>query len=286
MISKETQNAIDIFKNRLIVGNHDTITLFGTTPQNQLRNYAKTISRLFANTNDDLEIEIKSVILELERFEEDPIFKDSSFFGSFIRKKSLNAKYNSIMQYIERVSSYFQLQQAQLIKENKLLEKLSETLDSSADELQACIKDGEQILSQRNAVNLQTDENIDMWFLRLERRLDDLRVSHTIALQNKVQVKVLYNNNLIILDKLLSAVSNTFPIWQSQIVLLLGIEKAKNRLIEQDKVSSALSQHTKIDTERLLKLNEDLKSVLKETINLGENDCKIRKDFKDILNLM
>lgn len=282
MILKETQDAIDLFKNELIVGNHDSLTLYGTFAQNQLIKYSRTISNIFTNSNDELENEINNVVLELEKFETHTITNRFLLLSGQAHRKFLTNKYYKLIQYIEKITLCFQLQQAQIIKENKLLDKLSETVSTSAVALQKCINEGEQKLLKRSMNELCEDENLKTWYSRLEKKLDDLRVSHTIALQNLAQIKILYNNNLLVLDRLSATVSNTFPIWQNQIIMLLGVEKLKERLEKQNKISSLLHSKEKLDVDGILEINANLKEELKEAIAFEKKGLEIRRDFKSL----
>jgi uncharacterized protein YaaN involved in tellurite resistance len=290
-ILKTTRDALDVFGEKLIVGNHDSITLLGAQAQARLRDYSKSVSRIFLNGNDELELAISEVICEIEKFEIQTSQKSNLFLGFRRRRKELAKEYNRLLEYIERVSLFFQMQQAKLIKENKLLERLSDSVDLSLDSIQQCIVAGEKILydrastcthSEATPVPLLVDSSTydDTWYSRLERRLDDLRVSHTAALQSQAGIRILYNNNLVLMDRITSAMSNTFPIWQSQMILILGIEKMDGLLENQEKVFQVTSSHQQMDVERIIELTDNLKSVLKETASLEEKDSHIRSDFQ------
>ena len=293
-ILQETRDALDMFSGELVVGNHDSITLLGVEPQTKLRDYSKTVSKLFVKSNDELESAISDVVLEIEKFELRVTKKNNSFWSRENRCKKLTKEYNCLIAYIERVSLFFQMQQAQLLKENKLLEKLADTVRESIIALEQCIQSGEKMLCERRQANYQGEnrllpsriddsKEIDRWYIRLEHKLDDLRISHTASLQNQAQIKILYDNNLVLLDRIASAISNTFPIWQSQMTLILGIERMEKRLKDQEKVLRS-SSHDQFDVEQIAALNNKLKSVLEETASLETKDVLIRKDLQEVVH--
>ena len=291
-VLQHTRDAIEIFDGDLIIGNHDSITLFGTQSQVKLRDYSKAISKLFLRNNDELELAIEDVISEIEKSEAQMAKKKLSFFGLRNRKAELTKEYNRIATYVERLCLFFQMQQAQLLKEIKLLEKLSTTVGESIVALENDIAIGEKILCNKTPTEKQSDnyrplnvindsENMDVWYARLTRRIDDLRVSHTVALQNQAQIRFLYENDLVLLDRIAATISNTFPIWQSQMVVMLGIERLEKRLEDQEKVFSNSSQQEQLDVERIVALNRKLKDALNEADSLEKKDLRIRKEFRE-----
>ena len=294
-VLQHTRDAIGIFDGDLIIGNHDSITLFGAQSQVRLRDYSKAVSKLLLRNNDELELAIEEVISEIEKSEAQMAKKKLSFFGLRNRKKELKKEYNRIATYIERLCLFFQMQQAQLLKEIKLLEKLSATVGESIVALENNIAIGEKILCDKTPTEKQSDnfhplniiddsENMDVWYDRLTRRIDDLRVSHTVALQNQAQIRFLYENDLVLLDRIAATISNTFPIWQSQMVVMLGIERLEKRLEDQEKVFSSSSQQEQLDVERIVALNRKLKDALNEADSLEKKDLHIRKEFREAIH--
>lgn len=288
---QDTRAAIGVFSPDLIVGNHDSITLFGAQAQIKLRDYSKAVSKLFMRSNDELETAIDDVVLEIEKFEAKAVTKKRSFLGFRSRSKELKKEYNQIVAYIERVCLFFQIQQAQLLKEIKLLEKLSVTVGECTVALEHCLATGEKQICNSPTTNTQsvnyhslnlTDdtENLDTWYARLARKLDDLRVSHTVALQSQAQIKILHDNNLVLLDRIASVISNTFPIWQSQMVMILGIGRLEKRLEDQKKIFSNLSHQESLDVDKIAELNDTLKVALAETASLEKKDLRIRNEFQ------
>lgn len=67
--SSDVDDAIKIFGGTLIVGNHDSITLFGIHPQNDLKNYSRKVTDLLLKETAELDMTIADVLSELEHFE-------------------------------------------------------------------------------------------------------------------------------------------------------------------------------------------------------------------------
>lgn len=309
-ILKDTRNAMAMFDGDLIVGNHDSITLLGTTPQIKLRDYSRSVSKLLLSDTDELKAAIEDVVSAIEKFEIHTKKKPRQFLPLHNQHKEIIREYSKIVAYIEHACLFLQLQQAQLLKEIKLLEKLSITVAESIFSLEECIKAGKEVLSNQPILNkpnirnspkgiVGTDmEQDNSWYTRLERRIDDLCISHTLALQNKTQIKILYDNNLLLLDRISATISNTFPIWNSQIIMMLGIDRLEQRITEQDQVfkniqkyslkkylhSNLFRKNQQLDIDSILALNHKLRDVLKKTVSLERQDLSIRGNIKEALH--
>lgn len=286
-----------VINGNIVVGNHDSIMLLGVEPQNKLRDFSKTISKILLDSNIDIDVSISEVVNEIEKFQKQGATNKISKL-SFVNQRQhekLAKKYYDLLDYIDRVTLYFQLQQAQMIKEVKMFEMLSSVINQSSNELEECIKIGDQILKNKSSVADNQEQK--EWYNRLEKRLEDLRISHTVSLQNRAQIKMLYDNNLLLIDKISATLSNTFPVWKNQMSILLGVELLENRLNVQDKVlkitqdyiehsSKRVKKSSKFssdDINNLLDLNEQLKTVLNDMSLAEENDAGIRKNFQKIL---
>lgn len=299
--SLDARNAKNIFGGSLVVGNHDTITLYGIHPQNSLKDYSRRVTALLLKDTAELDMAIADVLSEIEHFELRAKKPTKSFWGKQLHHKEIQKEYAKILSYIDSMTVYFKLQQAQLIKEIKLLEKLSDTVVSCAKELEQCIEIGKATLMARDAstVNIRTDSllsnttsDTEVWYERLEKRIDDLLITHTVSLQSQAQIKMLHDNNLVILDRIASTISNTFPIWQNQMAIMLGIDLMETRMNVQDRLvgvsnkyveqTSKKAQRKKINeiqVDKLLELNRSLSRALDEMACLEENNNVLRNEF-------
>lgn len=296
-------NAKNIFGGALVVGNHDTITLFGVHPQNSLKDYSRRVTALLLKDTAELDMAIADVLAEIEHFELRVKKPTKSFWGKRIHHKEIQKEYAKILSYIDSMIVYFKLQQAQLIKEIKLLEKLSETVASCTEELQQCIDIGKTTLLAKsrcvsevdigvNSLLTDTISDTEVWYDRLEKRIDDLMIAHTVALQSQAQIKMLHDNNLVILDRIASTILNTFPIWQNQMAIMLGVDLMETRMNVQDRLvgisnsyveqmakKSQCKNSTEIQVDKLLELNQSLSRSLDEIAQLEVNNSVLRNEF-------
>ena len=295
-LSSAAKNAMGVFGGSLIVGNHDSITLFGIHPQNSMREHSRKVAEMLLKESADIDMAIGEVIEEIRYFEMHSRNPVTSLLRKLNYRKDIIKEYHKILAYIENMVLYFKLQQAQLTKEVKLLEKMSAAISLCSVELERYIGIGTDTLRNRlehdgnNPTLINTDE--DIWYDRLKRRIDDLKISHTVSLQTQAQINLLRNNDFVMLDKIAGVISNTFPIWQNQMALMLGLELLETRIEHQGSINGTNGKHSRsfdsqslrnhqktIDLQQILELNQSLGHVLTEMVQLEQNDETLRKEF-------
>jgi len=286
--------------NELVVGNHDSLVLFGSDAQQKLREVSKSLSSLLLNDNGDLEYLIHDIIVEIDNFQKNLIEKPRFIFlkSENSRRDAFIKKYNEILVYIDKIELLLKLQEVQIIKDSKLLEKIHELILDSSEKLEKAIAYGKDILLHREDRVLESD-SLDDWYVRLTRRLEDLEISHTVAIQNQAQLKLMLENNAQLIDKIISTISGTIPIWRNQVTMLLGIEKINRNIEIQDKVSKITQAYInqgkkklnknsskiirEIDIDKLLAANDKLKKTINDLYVVEKNDSSIRLELNNLL---
>jgi len=286
--------------NELVVGNHDSLLLFGNDAQQILREVSKSLSSLLINNNGDLEYLMHDIIVEIDNFQNNITKKPKFVFfkSKNSRREAFIKKYNGILAYIDKVELLLKLQEVQLIKDSKLIEKMQELMLDSSEKLEKAIIYGKDILLHSEYKSLEAD-SLNDWYIRLSKRINDLEISHTAAIQNQVQLKLMLDNNTQLIDKIISAVSGTIPIWRNQVTMLLGIEKINSNMEIQDKIyqitQSYINKGNKklkkksskimreIDIEKLLIINDKLKKTIDDLYVVEKNDSSIRRELNNLL---
>ena len=291
-------NEIEVLeKNQLIVGNDDSILLFGGEAQQQLREFSKTISNQLINSNGDLEYLIHDLLKEIDDFQVSIEKKAGIFPKSNVKmRERLIKKYNDVLVYMDKMELALKLQEAQLIKDSRLFEKLSRCIDETLSNLQTNISYGNDVVNQKPKGQIPDD--IKTWYERLSKKMEDLGISHTVALQTKTQMNLMLENNARLIDRIMEAVSGTIPIWRNQITILLGIEKMNRNLEIQNRVAEITQKYitngknigrkkrvesTELCIEKLMNTNETLKKVLDDLDSMERKDVGIRLELSDSL---
>ena len=297
MICLEKENKEILGQDELIVGNADSILLFGCEVQQQLREFSKIISNQLLNSNGELEYLIHDILKEIDDFQVSIEKKVGIFPGSNEKKRErLIKKYNEVLVYMDKMELALKLQEAQLIKDSKLFEELSRCIDEMLSSLQITISYGNDVVNQQPKGQIPDD--IKAWYERLSKRIEDLGISHTVALQTKTQMNLMLENNARLIDKIMGAVSGTIPIWRNQITILLGIEKMNRNLEIQNRVAEITQKYMtkekyvgrkkrgefkELFVEKLINTNETLKKALDDLDSMEKKDGGIRLELSDSL---
>lgn len=134
---------------------------------------------------------------------------------------------------------------------------------------------------------------------RFEKKVHDLKLSRTIAIQTAPQIRLIQNNDKLLVDKIQTAVLNTIPLWKSQIVIALGLHRQNkalkiqrevtdttNRLLEKN--SELLRQNTAetareaergiADLDTLKKVNSNLIATIEDAIKIQQEGRTARQN--------
>ncbi|MGN0691737.1 MAG: toxic anion resistance protein [Oscillospiraceae bacterium] len=139
---------------------------------------------------------------------------------------------------------------------------------------------------------------------RFEKKIYDLELSRTIAVQTAPQIKLIQNNDRVLVDKIQTAVLNTIPIWKSQFVIAMGLNNQQRVLKMQreitDTTNSMLLKNSEllkvntvetakesnrgiVDVETLQKVNQNLISTIEETIQIQKEGRQKRAEAEKTL---
>lgn len=139
---------------------------------------------------------------------------------------------------------------------------------------------------------------------RFEKKIYDLELSRTIAVQTAPQIKMIQNNDRVLVDKIQTAVLNTIPVWKSQFVIAMGLNNQQrvlkmqreitettnsmllknSELLKTNTVETAKESNRGIvDIETLQKVNQNLISTIEETIQIQQEGRQQRAEAEKAL---
>ena len=250
---------------------------------------------------------------------------DGSSNGSFIKKipilGSLVGKAQNMMAEYDKLSVQVDKIQGELDKARMVMLKDIVMFDTMYDknveyfkELQLYIRAGEEKIQElqtqtiprlrqeaansQNQMAVQLVSDFENAVSRFEKKVHDLKLSKTIAIQTAPQIRLIQNNDKVLVDKVQSAIFNTIPLWKSQIVIALGLSRQQKVLQMQREITNTtnellrrnaemLKQSTLetaretergiVDIETVKKVNDDLISTIEETIKIQQEGRQKRK---------
>ncbi|AMA71534.1 MULTISPECIES: toxic anion resistance protein [Aneurinibacillus] len=192
-------------------------------------------------------------------FEEKRGFLNRLFNGSVVKSKErLLVQYQKANYEIERMADMLERLRHQMLRDSTMLEVLYERSREYFNELNIYIvaaREKLKELQQYTLPNLRSkleaevaegdplkmQELIDMerFADRLEKKLQDLLISQTVALQTAPQIRLIQENYEMLMEKIQSSILTTIPLWKSQMVILLSLVRQRDVLAVQRQAVSA-----------------------------------------------
>ena len=256
------------FSSKIDLTNTNLILQYGAGAQKKIADFSETALDS-VRTKDLGEVGelLSGVVAELKCFDEE---EQKGFLGIFKKAnnsiETMKAKFGKAEANVNTMVEVLEGHQIQLMKDTAMLDKMYEINKNYFKELNMYILAGKDKVAQAKAVEIpalmekakisglpeDAQEVNDMKAMveRFEKKIHDLELTKTISLQMAPQIRLIQSNDTIMAEKIQSTLVNTIPLWKSQMVLALGM----NRSVEAAKAQQAVNDVTN----ELLKKNAEM----------------------------
>ena len=301
VLTPEEQKIVNDFAAKIDIENTNQILQYGAGTQKKMADFSDTALEN-VKTQDLGEIGelISNVVGELKDFD---VQEEGKFFGFFRKQTSkienLKNKYDKAQANVEKITDSLQQHQVRLMKDSAMLDKMYEQNLNYFKELTMYILAGKKKLEEtrngklaemKNKAALsglpedaQAARDLDEKCSRFEKKLHDLELTRTIAMQTAPQIRLIQNNDTVMVEKIQTTIVNTIPLWKSQMVLALGIAHSAE-------AAQAQRQVTDITNELLRKNAETLHMATVETAKESERGIvdieTLRKTNADLIQTL
>lgn len=264
---------------------------------------------------------ISDLVAELKGFSANEK-EEGGFFGLF--KKSGNpiarmkTRYDRAENNVDKIVEELEKHQNQLLKDIVMLDKMYEMNLEYFRDLSMYILAGKERLKREREVTLldlrekaeksglaedaQSANDLEALCQRFEKKLYDLNLTRTICMQMAPQIRLIQNNNTLMSEKIQSTVNNTIPLWKNQMVLALGMERSRQAMEAQRKVTDMTNELLRknaealkagtlevakesergiVDLETLRYTNEQLIGTLDEVLAIQEEGRRKRAEAEE-----
>ena len=301
VLTPEEQKMVNDFAAKIDIENTNQILQYGAGTQKKMADFSDTALEN-VKTQDLGEIGelISNVVGELKDFD---VQEEGKFFGFFRKQTSkmenLKNKYDKAQANVEKITDSLQQHQVRLMKDSAMLDKMYEQNLNYFKELTMYILAGKKKLEEtrngklaemKNKAALsglpedaQAARDLDEKCSRFGKKLHDLELTRTIAMQTAPQIRLIQNNDTVMVEKIQTTIVNTIPLWKSQMVLALGIAHSAE-------AAQAQRQVTDITNELLRKNAETLHMATVETAKESERGIvdieTLRKTNADLIQTL
>ena len=279
MLTEEEKAIVNSFAAQIDITNTNQVMQYGAAAQKNIADFSEgALNTVRTKDLGTVGETLASLVGQMKGCTAEPEKK------GFLRKKAdylvtLKANYAKAEVNIDKICDILEGHQVVLMKDIALYDQMYELNLQYYKELTMYIIAGKKALAEAREVKLeelkkkaeesgsQEDAQIYNDFQnlcnRFEKRLHDLELTRMISIQMGPQTRLLQNNDTLMVEKIQTSLTNTIPLWKSQMVLALGIEHGRQATAAQSAVTEM--------TNELLKKNADtLKIATVETAREAE----------------
>ena len=322
-LSEEEKKMVQEFSEKIDLKNSTLVLQYGSGAQKKIADFSESaLNNVRTKDLGEVGDLLAGVVTELKDFD---VEESKGFFGLFKKAgnniESIKAKYGKAESNVNAMVEVLEGHQVQLLKDTAMLDKMYEINKNYFKELNMYILAGKQKLEQvinhelpmlidkANKSGLAEDaqEVNDTKALvdRFEKKIHDLELTKTISLQMAPQIRLIQNNDTVMAEKIQSTLVNTIPLWKSQMVLALGMNRSleaaraqqavtdvtnellrKNAaILQQSTIETAkASEKSIVDIETLAETNQMLINTLDEVMKIQSEGKEKRKQAEIELN--
>ncbi len=285
---------------------------FGAPAQKEIAQFSDSIlSKVRTKDSGDVGELLGTLVAKVKGFdvtEKKSFVSKIPIIGSLVDKADdIKSSYDKLSTQVEKIQSSLEKSKIKLMEDVAMFDTLYEKNLEYFKDLQLYIIAGEEKLEEMRTVTLpklkaqaaakndpmavQVVNDFEQSVDRFEKKIHDLKLSKTLAIQTAPQIRLIQNNDRVLIDRVQSAVYHTIPLWKNQLVIALGLTHQKQviemqralsdatndllrknaEMLKQNSVETAKANERGIvDIDTVKKVNEDLISTIQETMRIQQ----------------
>ncbi len=311
---------VDEIKSKIDLMNSGYAIQFGSVAQKNMADFSDSLLTQVRTKDSgavgELLTDLTGKINEFSRQESDSFVKKIPLLGSLVSKgENMMSSYEKLSTKVEKIQSELEKNKTTMMKDIVLFDNLYQKNLDYFKELELYIRAGEEKLEEMRTQVLPKlrqqaassadpmagqvvsdfEGNVD----RFDKKIHDLKISKTIAIQTAPQLRLIQNNDKILVERIQSAIYNAIPLWKNQIVIALGLSRQQQALQMQRAVADTTNELLRrnaemlktntletakennrsiVDIDTVKKVNEDLVSTIEETLKIQKEGRAARQE--------
>ena len=309
-LSPEERAKVDKIKDAINLQDSQTALTFGAPAQKEIADFSDSILQKVRTKDSgpvgDLLSSLVTNVREYNESQNPSVLSKIPFFGGLVDKaRETKAGYDKLSTQVDKIQAGLEDARLQMMKDVAVFDALYEKNLSYFKDLQFYIQAGEEKLEEMKTQTLpklhaqaqasqdpmavQVVADFEAGVDRFEKKVHDLKLSRTIAIQTAPQIRLIQNNDKALIDRVQTAIYSTIPLWKNQLVIALGLQSQRRVLDMQRAVSDTTNELLKrnaemlkantletaaenergiVDIDTVKKVNEDLIATIEETVKI------------------
>lgn len=276
ILSDAEKKQVEDFAKQINIKDSNVVLQYGSGAQKKMADFSeKAIGNVKTKDMGEVGKLLSDVVIELKNFNEDD---EKGIFGFFKKQTNklqvLKTKYDKAEVNIGKITDALESHQVTLMKDTAMLDQMYELNLTHFKELTMYIIAGKKRLYEVRNTELkalqekaaasgkpedaQAVRDLDAQCTRFEKKLYDLELTRTVALQTAPQIRLVQENDIVMSEKIQSTLVNTIPLWKTQMALALGIEHAGQAAKAEREVNDMTNQLLTKNAEMLHQASVDV----------------------------
>jgi len=317
-LSEAEQKAVIEFSEKINIADTNAVLQYGSAAQQNISEFSSsTLNKVRTKDMGQVGDMLSDLVVELKDLKYDD--QKKGIFG--IKRKvanqiaSLKAQYSKAETNVNKISEELEKHQIVLLKDVAMMDKMYDMNQAYFKELTMYILAGKRKLEdcanvtlpalQKKAAETNAPEDAQAandfanMMNRFEKKIYDLELTRAISVQMAPQIRLLQNNDSLMVEKIQTSLVNTIPLWKSQMVMALGLHHSQQAMEAQREVTNLTNELLRknaeklktgsveiakesergiVDIETLQQTNRSLIETLEEVKAIQEEGSKKRKE--------
>ncbi|MGM9522136.1 MAG: toxic anion resistance protein [Oscillospiraceae bacterium] len=270
-LSPEEMKAVEEFSKKIDITDTNAILQYGAASQKNIADFSgTTLNNVRTKDMGEVGNMLSDLVVELKGFN----YGEEEKRGLFGFKKkvenqiaSLKAQYDKAEVNVDKIADALEKHQVVLLKDVATLDKMYELNQAYYKELTMYILAGKKALNECQTVTLpalqkkaqesglpedaQAANDYANMISRFDKKLHDLELTRMISVQMSPQIRLIQNNDTLMVEKIQTSLVNTIPLWKSQMVLALGLHHSQQAMEAQREVTNMTNELLRKNAEKL-----------------------------------
>ncbi len=270
-LSAEELKLVNDFAEKIDITDSNAILQYGASSQKNIADFSGTTLNS-VRTKDMGEVGgmLSNLVVELKGFNYGEEEK-KGFLGLFKKAENkiatLKAQYDKAEVNVDKICDALEQHQVTLLKDVSTLDKMYGLNQQYFKELTMYILAGKKKLKECEEVVLpqlqekarhsglpedaQAVNDYQNMISRFDKKIHDLELTRMISIQMSPQIRLIQNNDTLMVEKIQTSLVNTIPLWKSQMVLALGMHHSQQAMEAQREVTNVTNELLRKNAEAL-----------------------------------
>jgi len=270
-LSDAEQKLVKDFAEKIDIKDTNAVLTYGAASQRNIANFSEnTLKSVKTKDMGEVGDMLSSLVVELRGFSTDQ--EEQKGFLGLKRKvrnriESMRSEHAKVSANVDRISEMLEKHQIILLKDTAMLDKMYDVNQAYFKELSMYVLAGKQKLHECTTVELpklqtkaaetgkpedaQAANDYANMINRFEKKLHDLELTRMVSIQMAPQIRLIQNNDTLMIEKIQTSIVNTIPLWKSQMVLALGMQNAQQAMQAQREVTNMTNELLQKNAEKL-----------------------------------